>query len=100
MKDNWDIAESILKYVGLGCFILAIIVFMVKTLRRKDDPVVLARANIPRNYIAVTDGRTPQSVTITFVPVDQSTDPTLNRPATQGRTVGSGRGAGDTAPAA
>lgn len=99
MKDNWDIAESVLKYIGFACLILAIIVFIMKTLRRKDNPVLLARDNIPRNYVAVTDGRAPQSVTITFVPVDLSAD-VNGSPNPGGRVLGSGRPVNQTAPAA
>lgn len=98
MKDNWDIAEKILLYVGLVCIILAIVVYIIKTLKRQDDPVMLARSNVPRNYVAVTDGRAPQSVTITFVPVDLSVD---GQPPRQGgRVLGTGRAGNDTAPAA
>ena len=96
MKDNWDKAEKILLYVGLVSIILATLVYIVKLLKRKDDTTVLSGSNIPRNYVAMSDGRAPQSVTITFVPVDLSAD--SQHPRQGGRVLGSsGRAAGNEA---
>jgi hypothetical protein len=99
-KQVMDTVYSVLLNILVVVVIVWALVYVIKTIRKRGpsetEILGLRGDGMPRNYVAMSDSRHPQSVTITFVPVDLHEDRGVENDVTnsaappgRGRTLGS-----------